>query len=111
MSKVYHNKPFSKCNFRDKSLPLSVMEDIINPLKKMSASGTEVTLLRAIVTLDPSIKGIRPAASETLQELRNQFEDLLMRLIKRGSKISNSSQSAYAKFANYLLIVPALIVS
>uniref|UniRef100_A0AC35EVW1 Uncharacterized protein n=1 Tax=Panagrolaimus sp. PS1159 TaxID=55785 RepID=A0AC35EVW1_9BILA len=93
----------------DKSLPLSVMEDIINPMKKMSASGTEITLLRAIVTLDPSIKGIRPAASETLQELRNQFEDLLMRLIKRGSKISNSTQSAYAKFANYLLIVPALI--
>uniref|UniRef100_A0A914P414 Uncharacterized protein n=1 Tax=Panagrolaimus davidi TaxID=227884 RepID=A0A914P414_9BILA len=77
----------------------------------MSASGTEITLLRAIVTLDPSIKGIRPAASETLQELRNQFEDLLMRLIKRGSKISNSTQSAYAKFANYLLIVPALIVN
>uniref|UniRef100_A0AC34FHH9 Uncharacterized protein n=1 Tax=Panagrolaimus sp. ES5 TaxID=591445 RepID=A0AC34FHH9_9BILA len=94
---------------QDKSLPLSVMEDIINPMKKMSASGTEITLLRAIVTLDPSIKGIRPAASETLQELRNQFEDLLMRLIKRGSKISNSTQSAYAKFANYLLIVPALI--
>lgn len=74
----------------------------------MTASLTELSLLRAVIVLDPSAKGIRPAANETLLELRNQFNDLLMRLIKRGSKLSQSSQSAYSKFANYLLIIPQL---
>lgn len=87
---------------------LPISEDIISPLKRLTASGTELSLLKAIIALDPTIKGIRPIAGETLQELRNQFEDLLMRLIKRGSKISQSSQSCYSKFANFLLVIPAL---
>uniref|UniRef100_A0AC34QVM6 Uncharacterized protein n=1 Tax=Panagrolaimus sp. JU765 TaxID=591449 RepID=A0AC34QVM6_9BILA len=92
----------------DNSLILPVIEEIVNPLKRLTVSGTELSLLRAVIVLDPSAKGIRPAASETLLELRNQFNDLLMRLIKRGSKLSQSSQSSYAKFANYLLIIPQL---
>uniref|UniRef100_A0A7E5A0V4 Nuclear receptor domain-containing protein n=1 Tax=Panagrellus redivivus TaxID=6233 RepID=A0A7E5A0V4_PANRE len=98
-------KPLSN---EDNSLSMSLMANVIKPLQALTASRTELLLLKSIVLLDPKIRGIRPAAGDVLHELRNHANDLLMRLIKRGVSISNSSQSAYAKFANYLLVLPPL---
>uniref|UniRef100_A0A914EKY3 NR LBD domain-containing protein n=1 Tax=Acrobeloides nanus TaxID=290746 RepID=A0A914EKY3_9BILA len=97
--------PFN--NITEKSeFDLWLMEDFIPALKKLNPTQTEIFAFKAIITMDPSAKGIRPAASETITEFRNRLQELFAKLLKKGKV---SSISPYAQFGNYLLLIPNLI--
>lgn len=95
--------------FSDDSLYNSALEDIVRPFKKSSVSRNELLLLQAILTVDPAIKGIRPAASDLLSEFRNRLQELLVMVMKRSRK--SSPIDVNAQFGNYLLLFPTIMVS
>lgn len=95
-------------NFDEDSLFNSALEDIVRPLKKSGISRNELLLLQSIIAVDPSIKGIRPAASDLLLEFRNKLQELLIVVIKGARR--SSSIDVHAQFGNYLLLFPTIMV-
>jgi hypothetical protein len=95
--------------FDDDSLFNSALEDIVRPLKKSGITSNELLLLQAIISVDPAIKGIRPAASDLLLEFRNKLQELLISVIKRARR--SSSIDVNAQFGNYLLLFPTIMVN
>jgi hypothetical protein len=87
----------------------SAVEDIVRPFKKSGVCRNEILLLQAILTADPAIKGIRPAASDILLEFRNKVQELLISVMKRARK--TSPINVHAQFGNFLLLTPTLMVS
>lgn len=85
----------------------SDLEDIVRPFKKSGVNRNELLLLQAILTSDPAIKGIRPAASDLLLEFRNEVQELLVGVMKRTRKFSPIN--VHAQFGNYLLLTPTII--
>ncbi|CAD5226459.1 unnamed protein product [Bursaphelenchus xylophilus] len=84
----------------------SASEDVIRPLKKTAVTKTELLLFQAILTSDPAIKGIRPAASDLLSQFRNLLQDSLLEVIKKSHPFGISS---FAQYGNMLLLTPAII--
>ncbi|KAI6175285.1 hypothetical protein M3Y97_00671800 [Aphelenchoides bicaudatus] len=93
--------------FEDDSMYNSALEDIVRPFKKSGVSRNEILLLQAIITADPGIKGIRPAASDLLLEFRNRIQELLIGVMKRSRKASPIN--VHAQFGNFLLLTPTLM--
>ncbi|CAD5219444.1 unnamed protein product [Bursaphelenchus okinawaensis] len=84
----------------------SASEDVIRPLKKTATTETELLLFQAILTADPAIKGIRPAASDLLLKLRNLLIDSLLDVIKKSHP---HLTSPFSQCGNMLLLTPSVL--
>ncbi|KAI6187260.1 hypothetical protein M3Y98_00223600 [Aphelenchoides besseyi] len=89
------------------------IDDIIRPLRRSNATSADLLLLQAILTVDPAIKGIRPAASDLLATMRNRILELMGQNLKRGSLNERRFGSTIATFSpigNLLLLTPTIMI-
>ncbi|PAV80535.1 hypothetical protein WR25_11388 [Diploscapter pachys] len=82
------------------------LDDLIEPLRKMALKDEEVTLLKAIVILNPHRKQYSQEASEAIADLRDRVQETLYHVVRE----THPKEVASSRFGNLLLFVPSVMM-
>uniref|UniRef100_A0A8R1TTW3 Nuclear hormone receptor family member nhr-31 n=1 Tax=Onchocerca volvulus TaxID=6282 RepID=A0A8R1TTW3_ONCVO len=82
-----------------------ILNELVAPLRKLKLEEEEVVLLKAIIVLNPSVKGLSVAAQQVVSDFRDRIQEVLFQVIKE----LNSTYTATARFGNLLLLLPTIM--
>ncbi|PIC12658.1 hypothetical protein B9Z55_028306 [Caenorhabditis nigoni] len=82
-----------------------VLDDLVAPTKKLSLTNPEISILSALIILDPDARGLSADASRALLGVRNRVQNALFNLIRDNS---SSITNVTSRFGNLLLLFPPL---
>ncbi|CAD6196609.1 unnamed protein product [Caenorhabditis auriculariae] len=96
------NEPYHFANH----LAERCIDELIEPLRKMSLKEEEVTLLKAIIVLNPFVKNMSSDTSEAIMDLRDRIQETLYHVVRE----THPKEVASSRFGNLLLFVPAVMM-
>ncbi|CCD67148.1 Nuclear hormone receptor E75 [Caenorhabditis elegans] len=82
-----------------------VIDDLVFPTKKLALTNPEITILSALIILDPDARGLSQETSQALLGIRDRVQNALFNLIRDNS---NNMTSVTSRFGNLLLLFPPL---
>ncbi|CAI5441157.1 unnamed protein product [Caenorhabditis angaria] len=82
-----------------------VIDDLVLPTKKLNLTTHEITILTALIVLDPDARGVSLDTSMALSGLRDRVQNALFNLIR---DTSSNMQTVTSRFGNLLLLFPPL---
>uniref|UniRef100_A0A1I7UGX9 Nuclear hormone receptor E75 n=1 Tax=Caenorhabditis tropicalis TaxID=1561998 RepID=A0A1I7UGX9_9PELO len=82
-----------------------VIDDLVVPTKKLLLTNSEITILSALIILDPDARGLSRQASLALLGIRDRVQNALFNLIRDNS---SNMTSVTSRFGNLLLLFPPL---
>uniref|UniRef100_A0A8R1DJR5 Nuclear receptor domain-containing protein n=1 Tax=Caenorhabditis japonica TaxID=281687 RepID=A0A8R1DJR5_CAEJA len=82
-----------------------VIDDLIYPTRKLCLTNSEITILTALIILDPDARGLSPETSLALLGIRDRVQNALFNLIRDAS---SNMTSVTSRFGNLLLLFPPL---
>ncbi|OZC10256.1 Ligand-binding domain of nuclear hormone receptor [Onchocerca flexuosa] len=82
-----------------------ILNELVAPLRKLKLEEEEVVLLKAIIVLNPNLKGLSVIAQQVVSDFRDRIQEALFQVIKE----LNSIYTATARFGNLLLLLPTIM--
>ncbi|CAB3404604.1 unnamed protein product [Caenorhabditis bovis] len=82
------------------------IDELIDPLKKMNLKEEEITLMKAIVVLNPYIKSLSPECAEAIMDLRDRIQETLYHVVRE----THPKEVASSRFGNLLLFIPSVMM-
>ncbi|CAD6192089.1 unnamed protein product [Caenorhabditis auriculariae] len=82
-----------------------IIDDLVFPTKKLSLTGPEMTILTALIVLDPDARGLSLQSSQAIAKLRDRVQNALFNMIRDNAP---SLQTVTSRFGNLLLLFPPL---
>ncbi|CAO4366477.1 unnamed protein product [Caenorhabditis nigoni] len=82
------------------------IDELIDPLRKMNLKEEEITLLKAIVVLNPYLKTLTQDGSEAIMDLRDRIQETLYHVVRE----THPKEVASSRFGNLLLFVPSVMM-
>ncbi|KAF1766832.1 hypothetical protein GCK72_006790 [Caenorhabditis remanei] len=82
------------------------IDELIDPLRKMNLKEEEITLLKAIIVLNPYLKTITQDGSEAIMDLRDRIQETLYHVVRE----THPKEVASSRFGNLLLFVPSVMM-
>uniref|UniRef100_A0A914X2C1 Uncharacterized protein n=1 Tax=Plectus sambesii TaxID=2011161 RepID=A0A914X2C1_9BILA len=97
---------FTETNHLANNLIGRMIDELVVPIRKMNLSEQEIVAVKAIIMLNPEVKGISPSTSKAIAQLRDRAQETLFHVVSGlHPNISPSS-----RFGNLLLLLPTLSV-
>uniref|UniRef100_A0A8R1HX37 NR LBD domain-containing protein n=1 Tax=Caenorhabditis japonica TaxID=281687 RepID=A0A8R1HX37_CAEJA len=82
------------------------IDELIDPLRKMNLKEEEITLLKAIIVLQPYLKTVTQDGSEAIMDLRDRIQETLYHVVRE----THPKEVASSRFGNLLLFVPSVMM-
>ncbi|EFO89044.1 hypothetical protein GCK72_006778 [Caenorhabditis remanei] len=82
-----------------------VIDDLMVPTRKLRLTNPEITILSALIILDPDARGLSTDTSLALLGVRDRVQNALFNLIRDNS---SNMTSVTSRFGNLLLLFPPL---
>ncbi|EGT31663.1 hypothetical protein CAEBREN_20828 [Caenorhabditis brenneri] len=82
-----------------------VIDDLVFPTRKLGLTNPEITILSALIILDPDARGLSKETSFALMGVRDRVQNALFNLIRDNS---SNMTSVTSRFGNLLLLFPPL---
>lgn len=96
------------------------LDEVLHSLRRLSISRSELLVLQALLTVDASLRGLRPVAVEMLAEFRARLHELLGAVLRRAAAAAaaatatpmtgggTSSDSFFAQLGDLLFLAPTI---
>ncbi|GMR46696.1 hypothetical protein PMAYCL1PPCAC_16891, partial [Pristionchus mayeri] len=94
---------FNEQNQLSNNLIDRCLHELVGPLRKLNLREEEIVPLKAIIILDPNVKGLSPVTAKQIEILREKVQDLLFQVAGQ-----TQGQSASARFGNLLMLLPTV---
>ena len=97
------------------------LDEILHTLRRLKISRSELLVFQALLTVDASLRGLRPAAGELLAEFRARLHELLGALLRRAAHATATaaatamtaafafSPSLASKLGDLYLLAPSIV--
>ncbi|CAI2347057.1 unnamed protein product [Caenorhabditis sp. 36 PRJEB53466] len=82
------------------------IDELIDPLKRMNLKEEEITLIKAIIVLNPYLKTLTQDGSEAIMDLRDRIQETLYHVVRE----THPKEVASSRFGNLLLFVPSVMM-
>ncbi|CAI5442774.1 unnamed protein product [Caenorhabditis angaria] len=82
------------------------LDELIDPLRRMALKEEEITLLKAIIVLNPYLKNLSAETSEAIMDLRDRIQETLYHVVRE----THPKEVASSRFGNLLLFVPSVMM-
>uniref|UniRef100_A0AC34QXZ7 Uncharacterized protein n=1 Tax=Panagrolaimus sp. JU765 TaxID=591449 RepID=A0AC34QXZ7_9BILA len=82
------------------------IDELVEPLRSFNFKDQEISLMMAIVVLNPHIKALSAEAAEQIADLRDRVQETLYNVVRE----SHPKEVASSRFGNLLLFLPTVMM-
>ncbi|GMS84961.1 hypothetical protein PENTCL1PPCAC_7136 [Pristionchus entomophagus] len=83
-----------------------ILEEVVSPLKMMHLRDEEAVLFKAIIMLNPQLRGLSQDGSEAVADLRDRIQETLYHVVRE----THPKEVASSRFGNILLMLPSVMI-
>ncbi|GMR37245.1 hypothetical protein PMAYCL1PPCAC_07440, partial [Pristionchus mayeri] len=83
-----------------------ILDEVVSPLKMMHLRDEEAVLFKAIIMLNPLLRGLSQDGSEAVADLRDRIQETLYHVVRE----THPKEVASSRFGNILLMLPSVMI-
>lgn len=83
-----------------------ILDEVVCPLKMMHLRDEEAVLFKAIIMLNPQLRGLSQDGSEAVADLRDRIQETLYHVVRE----THPKEVASSRFGNILLLLPSVMI-
>uniref|UniRef100_A0A8R1UBQ6 Nhr-119 protein n=1 Tax=Pristionchus pacificus TaxID=54126 RepID=A0A8R1UBQ6_PRIPA len=83
-----------------------ILDEVVGPLKMMHLRDEEAVLFKAIIMLNPQLRGLSQDGSEAVADLRDRIQETLYHVVRE----THPKEVASSRFGNILLMLPSVMI-
>ncbi|GMT15127.1 hypothetical protein PFISCL1PPCAC_6424, partial [Pristionchus fissidentatus] len=83
-----------------------ILDEVVSPLRMMHLRDEEAVLFKAIIMLNPQLRGLSQDGSEVVADLRDRIQETLYHVVRE----THPKEVASSRFGNILLLLPSVMI-
>ncbi|VDN60089.1 unnamed protein product [Dracunculus medinensis] len=96
------NKPYHLAN----RIIERTIDELTQPFRNLNFTEEEIVLMKAIIILNPHVKGLSSDATDQVADLRDRIQEVLYHVVRE----THPKEVASSRFGNLLLFLPTIMI-